>query len=622
MNKKKIKNKNDDINTPNIVSSAKLKTFFVIIILLIIALIYRLAYIQFVDGEKLQTSATAQQTLTETISAKRGTIYDANGQTLAISYETDKIYIDPTVIKSENKEIVANGIASSLDLDANEVLNKININTKKFVVASDVEQDKVSKLQQWQKSLNKISTGISYEETTSRTYPRSTLASTLLGFTNADNKGAYGIEYSWDSFLSGTAGKSVSLQDAKSQSEIANSEKSYYAAENGYDIYLTIDVNIQSIVEKYLAEAVEDYECDSGITIAMDPSTGKILALADYPSYDCNNRNTPNSKLAANWDSMSSEEKTNAIFKMWTPKAVTDTYEPGSVFKLITSSIGLEENLVDTDVPNTFNCTGYFYVKGEEEPIRCHRYYNPHRQQTLREALMNSCNPAFMELGTKIGASCSYKYYKAFGLFDKTGISLSGESTGIFYDLNTIGAHELATMSFGERITVTPIQMITAISAIANDGVLVQPQIVDKIENTDTGEVTEFTTKEVRQVISKSTADKVASMMESVATKGTGKLIAPYLQGYSFGGKTGTSEPRKGTDEGYTASYVAISPVENTKIVLLVILKNPKGSNHNGGAIAGPTAGKMLAEILPCMGIEYGNKINEINTNVSQDDLY
>lgn len=621
MNNKKIKNKNSDINSPNIVSSAKLKSFFVIIILLIIALIFRLAYLQLVDGENLQISAIAQQTLTETISAKRGTIFDINGQTLAMSYETDKIYIDPTVIKEENKELIANGIASILELNSTDVLNKINTNTRKFTIATNVEQSTVDKLQNWQNSLDKITTGISYEETTSRTYPYATLASTILGFTSSDNKGSYGIEYSWNSFLSGTAGKSVSLQDAKSQSEIANSEKSYYAAENGYDVYLTLDVNIQSIVERHLADAVNEYDCDSGITIAMDPSTGKILAMADYPSYDCNNRNTPNDKLMENWDSMTSEEKTTAIFRMWTPKAVTDTYEPGSVFKLITSSIGLEEDLVDTDVEKTFNCTGYFYIKGAD-PIKCHRYKNPHGYQSLREALMNSCNPAFMELGTRIGAQCSYKYYKAFGLFDKTGISLSGESIGNFYDLNTIGAHELATMSFGERITVTPIQMITAISAIANDGVLVQPQIVDKIENTDTGEVTEFTAKEIRQVISKTTANEVTSMMESVATKGTGRYIAPYLQGYSFGGKTGTSEPRPGTDEGYTASYVAISPVENTKIVLLVILKNPKGSSHNGGSTAGPTAGKMLAEILPYMGIEYGNKTTEINTNISEEDLY
>ena len=617
--KEKKTNKKNNINVQNTISSFKLKAFFIVILLLMIVMLGRIAFLQIIDGAHLKTLATSQQTLTETISAKRGSIYDVNGQTLAMSYETDKIYIDSTSIKSENKETVARGVSEILGLDYQETLNKINTNTRQFTIATDVEQDKVDKLTEWKNNL-KITTGISFEETSSRNYPYGSLASTVIGFTGADNKGSYGIELSWDSFLSGTAGKSVSLKDA-SQSEIVNSEKSYIAAENGYDINLTIDVYIQQIVEKYLAEAVDEYQCDSGITIAMNPSNGKIYAMADYPNYDCNNHNTPNSKLAENWDLLTSEEKSNALFRMWTPKAVNDTYEPGSVFKLITSSIALEENLADTD-SKIYNCTGYYYIKGEDKPIRCWKYSDPHGVQSLTMALENSCNPVFMEVGLKIGAERSYKYYDAFGLFDKTGISLSGEAIGSFYDLDTINQHELATMSFGERFTITPIQMITAVSAIANDGVLVQPQLVDKITNTDTGEVTEFETKVVRQVISKSTADKVASMMEKVATIGTGKTVMNYVQGYSIGGKTGTSEPRANTDEGYTASYVAISPVENTKIVLLVILENPQGKLHNGGQIAAPTAGKMLSEILPYLGVEYGNETVSIDPNISQDDLY
>ena len=436
-----------------------------------------------------------------------------------------------------------------------------------------------------------------------------------------------GIESSWDSFLSGTSGKSVSLKDA-SQSEIANSNQTYIAAENGYDVSLTIDSNIQSIVEKHLAQAVEDYKCESGITIAMDPSTGKILAMADYPSYDCNNQYTPNSHLAQNWDTLSSENKSKSLYRMWSPKAVTDTYEPGSVFKIVTSSIALEENIVDTDTIN-FNCTGAYYVPGEARPIKCHKYPNSHGAQSLRLALENSCNPAFVELGLKIGKTRSYKYYEALGFFGKTGVSLSGEPKSIFYDINKINDHELGTMSFGQRFTITPLQMITAASAIANDGVLLQPQIVDHITNSDTGEVTNFNTKQIRQVFSKETSDKVTSMMESVVEDGTGKKVKyddsvkESMSGYSIGGKTGTSEPINGSSDGYVASFLAISPVENTKIVLLVILKNPgEGVNHNGGQIAAPTAGKMLSEILPYMGIETGNKDSGNNTNISEKDLY
>ena len=627
MKKKKVKNKGD-INVSNKISKKRIGVILIITIIFMLALLGRVGYLQFIDGNRLQTLATSQQTLTETISAKRGTIYDSTGKTLAISYETDKVYVTPSLIKTDaNKATVAQNLASILELDYNELLTKILNTSDKFLVASEVEQDKVDAITNWKKDL-KYSTGISFEETTSRSYPCKTLASTILGFVGADNQGSTGIEASWNSFLSGTAGKSISLKDA-SQSEIANSNQTYIAAENGYDISLTIDANIQSIVEKHLAQAVDDYKCESGITIAMDPSTGKILAMADYPSYDCNNQNQPNSYLAKTWDSLSQEKKNEALYRMWTPKSVTDEYEPGSVFKIITSSIALEENVVNTDTIN-FNCSGAYYVPGEARPIKCHKYPYSHGAQSLRQALENSCNPAFVDLGLRIGKNRTYKYYEAYGFFEKTGVSLSGEpKSGIFYDINKINDHELGTMSFGQRFTITPLQMITAASAIANDGVLLQPQIVDHITNTDTGEVTTFNSNEIRKVVSKETADKVASMLESVVEHGTGyrvkydTSVKESMSGYSIGGKTGTSEPINGSSDGYVASFLAISPVENTKIVLLVILKNPgEGINHNGGQIAAPTAGKMLSEILPYMGIETGNKDSGNNTNISEKDLY
>lgn len=625
MSKKKITKPKSDINVPNKISRIKIILVLIFIFILMIALLGRVGYLQLIDGEHLKTEATARQTLTETLLAKRGNIYDCNGKTLSISYETDKIYINPSDIEKESdKEIVAQGLASVLGIDSAELLAKINESTKRFLVASDVEKETVDKLKEWKNNL-KIATGISIESSTSRYYPNGSLASTVIGFVGADNQGSYGIELSWNSFLSGTAGKSVSLKDA-SQSEIANSQQTYIAAENGYDLTLTIDANIQSIVEKHLSEAVEEYKCESGITIAMDPSTGKILAMADYPNFDCNNKDTPNSKLAQIWDTLSSEEKSKSILRMWAPKAVTDTYEPGSVFKIITSSIAIEENVMEPDIAGTFNCTGSITVEGEKRPISCARA-SGHGKESLRDALANSCNPAFVQLGIKIGAKTSYKYYEAFGFFGKTGISLLGEpKSGIFYDINKINDHELGTASFGQRFTITPLQMITAASAIANDGVLVQPQIVESMTNTDTGEVTTFQTKEVRQVISKETADTVASMMESVVTDGTGHRVVTSVEGmeqYSVGGKTGTSEPiNTSKDDGYTASFLAISPVENTKIVLLVILKAPGGTEHNGGQIAAPTAGKMLREILPHIGAETGNKNDKIESNLSGKDLY
>ena len=623
MSKKKIVKNKSDINVPNKISNLKIIFIMIFIFVLMLALLGRVGYLQLIDGERLQTLATSSQTMTETLSAKRGNIYDATGKTLAISYDTDKVYIDPSSTEDNYKEFVAQKLGDILNVDSSQIIAKLNESKTRFLVASDVEKEAIDSLRAW-KDKQKFKTGISIESSTSRAYPNKTLASTVLGFVGTDNQGLAGIESSWDSFLSGTPGKSVSLKDA-SQSEIANSQQTYIAAENGCDLTLTIDSNIQSIVEKHLAEAVEGYQCESGITIAMDPSTGKILAMADYPSYDCNTPNTVNSRLLQTWDTLSAQERTDSLYRMWTPKAVTNTYEPGSVFKIITSAIALEENIIEHNTVD-FNCTGSYLVEGEKRPIQCHKYPYSHGLQTLTNALENSCNPAFVELGIKIGAQTSYKYYNAFGFFNKTGISLSGEpKSGIFYDINAINKHELGTASFGQRFTITPLQMISAAAAIANDGVLVQPQIVSSMTNTDTGEVTTFETQEVRQVISKETADTVASMMESVVTKGTGHRVKTGIDGmqqYSIGGKTGTSEPINGSTDGYIASFLAISPVENTRIVLLVILNSPNGDEHNGGQIAAPTAGNMLREILPYMCVETGNKDAGTESNISQEDLY
>ena len=624
MSKKKYTKQKSDINVPNKISRIKIIIIMLFIFILMVALIVRVGYLQFIDGEFLKREATTIQTKTETLSAKRGSIFDCNGNTLAVSYDTDKVYIDPSSIKTDaDKQIIAQGLGSILEIDSNELLVKLKESKNRFLVASDIEKETIDNLTNWKNNL-KIKTGISIESSTSRSYPSGSLASTVIGFVGTDNQGLYGIEYSWNSFLSGTAGKSVSLKDA-TKSEIANSQESYFAAENGYDITLTIDSNIQSIVEKYLAEAVAEYKCESGITIAMDPSTGKILAMADNPNYDCNSPNTPISSISETWNTLSVEDKYDYLYKVWKPKGVTDTYEPGSVFKIITSAIAIEENLIEPDIANIFKCSGSIMVPGEKQPIHCHKTAG-HGKQSLRDALCNSCNPAFVELGLKIGSTLSYKYYDAFGFFGKTGISLSGEpKEGIFYPEDTIKDHELGTASFGQRFTITPIQMITAAAAIANDGILVQPQIVSSMTNTDTGEVTTFDTQEVRRVLSKETADTVASMMESVVTTGTGYRVKRDIEGmqqYSVGGKTGTSEPIIGTSDGYVASFLAISPVENTKIVLLVILKAPGGDQHNGGQIAAPTAGKMLNEILPYMGIETGNKDNGNNSNISEEDLY
>ena len=298
---------------------------------------------------------------------------------------------------------------------------------------------------------------------------------------------------------------------------------------------------------------------------------------------------------------------------MWKNKSVQELYEPGSTFKVITSAVALEENITTPNVNGEFVCTGYEHV-GDRD-IACWRNYKPHGYQSLTEALGNSCNPAFMQLGKRIGAPTLYKYYKAFGLFDKTGVALAGEENSLFTKLDKVGPVELATMSFGQRLSITPLQMATAICAVANDGYLMQPRIVKSITNTDTGAVTEVEPVTVRQVISKETSEEVKGMMEYVATKGTGQN--GQVTGYSIGGKTGTSEPpdnRK--DEGYVASYVAISPVEDTQVVLLLTLYKPPANNHQGGTLAGPVVSQMLSEILPSLNVTSTNTNTQKTTNL------
>lgn len=608
---------NDDFKSQNFIYTKKIKTIFIVVIIIFILLIGRIGFLQFVQGSYLKELAYQQQAINQIISPKRGSIYDSTGKILATSASVDTITINPNKIKDSNddaektkelKEKVAKAFSDIFELDYKTTLEKVNSTSQVETIIKKVEQDKVDSLKAWMKE-NDISIGINIDEDTKRYYPYSTVLSQVLGSCGSDNQGLSGIEYKWDSVLSGTPGKIVSSKSA-SQEEIPNTEETYIPAENGSDLTLTIDLNIQTIVEKYLKQAVDNNNVENGGScIVMNPKTGDILAMATYPNYDLNQAFTPNESLAKTYSSLSQEDKTNAIFKMWSNKSISELYEPGSVFKLITASVALEENITDTDIASDFYCQGYETV--DNIPVNCWRNYNPHGSQTLREALENSCNPAFIQLGTRIGTSTLYKYYKSFGLFDKTGIALPGEANSLFIEEDTVKPIERATMSFGQRFNITPLQMITAISAIANDGVLMKPRIVKEVTNTDTGAITTVDTEEVRQVISSETAKKVKSMMESVVEDGTGKRGA--VTGYTVGGKTGTSEPISGKEDtdGYVASYVAISPVEDTQVVLLLTLYKPPADNHQGGTLAGPVVSQILTEILPYLGIPSNNEATD-----------
>lgn len=619
-NNKKIVRINEGMSSQNFIYTNKLKIIFTAFIILIIILVLRLGFLQFIQGNSLKESAYQQQTINQVISPKRGNIYDSTGQSLAISARVDTVTINPSKIvdktdekTKELKEKVAKAFSEIFELDYEETLAKVSSENQFQSIAKKVEQEKVDKLKEWMKE-NDITIGINIDEDTKRYYPYGSLASAVLGFCGTDNQGIIGVESKWDDVLTGTPGKIVSSQGSNRQ-EIPNSEEKYIAPENGSDITLTIDFNVQRIVEKYLKQAVEENNCESGgNVIVMNPKNGDIIAMACYPDYDLNSPFTPNQKLAETYDSLTDEEKGIEIQKMWRNKSVSDLYEPGSVFKVITAAVALEENLAEPDAEAEFLCTGYEHVA--DRSIACWRYYNPHGYQSLKEALGNSCNPAFIQLGQRIGASTLYKYYEAFGLFDKTGVGLSGEENSLFNAIEKVGSVELATMSFGQRLSITPLQMATALCAVSNGGYLMQPRIVKSITNTDTGAVTEIEPVIVRQVISKETSDEVKYMMEYVATKGTGQHA--LVEGYSIGGKTGTSEPPDDKPEiGYVASYAAISPVEDTQVVLLLTLFKPPAYNHNGGTLAGPVVQQMLTEILPYLNVPSTSS----NVSYSNEDL-
>ena len=603
--KNKIEEKYSDI-------SRKRRMKIMIVIVIIIALLFsgRIAWIQFVDGDKLKQMAYEQQSLDRAVNPRRGTIYDATRETvLAISSTVNTITVNPNNISKENKEKVATALANIFELDYDTVLKKVKRNTSIETIARRVEKDKADELRIWMKD-NGIDVGINIDEDTKRYYPYNSLASQVIGFCGSDNQGLDGIEVIYEDELQGEKGSITKVTDANG-GEIEGEGENYVSAIDGNDLVLSIDATLQGIAEKYLKEACIDNKCtDGGNIIMMNPKTGDILAMAGYPDYNLNDPyETTIEELKGTWASLSETDQIKEMQKVWRNKAIADTYEPGSTFKLVTASAALEEGITTTDKEGEFCCTGGITIAGVR--ISCWRYYNPHGSESLREALMNSCNPVFIGLGQEIGVSKYYDYLEKFGLLQKTGIDLPGEAGSIFLKEDKVGPIELATISFGQRFEITPIQMITAVSTIANKGTYVKPRLVKQIIDSQTGEVTEVETEKREGVISKETAEGVLSMMGSVVAQGTGKNA--QVQGYSIGGKTGTSED--GVDTGkYVTSFVGVAPVSDPEVVLLITLYNPTGEGgHQGGGVAAPIGSQVFGEVLPYLEVQ--------KDNVSEEDV-
>ena len=586
----------------------RMRNMIFVVLIIMFGLAFRIGWIQFKMGNKLQHMAHLQQTLEREFNPKRGTIYDATGEKiLAVSASVESITVNPVNISSENKEKVARKLSELFELDYEKVLKKVSKRSSIETIAKKVDKSKTDELRIWLDE-NNITTGVNIDVDTKRYYPYNSLAAQIIGFCGSDNQGLMGIEAKYDSELKGQNGSIVKLTDAKG-GNLDDEGEEYVKAINGNDLILSIDATIQGIAEKYLEEACIDNVCtDGGNIVIMDPNNGDILAMAGYPTYNLNDPYVPmDSEVSANWDNLSKEEKTAEQQKMWRNKAISDAYEPGSTFKLITSSASLEEKITDTDNSGEFCCTGSITISGVT--IKCWRYYRPHGSESLRQALMNSCNPVFIGLGQKLGVKTYYSYLNKFGFLRKTGIDLQGEGGSIFLAEEKVGPVELGTIAFGQRFEVTPIQMITAVSSIANGGTYVVPRVVKGIVNSQTGEVKNIEPQKKETVISKETSEKVLSMMQSVVAEGTGKNA--QVKGYSIGGKTGTSEDGVNTGK-YVTSFVGVAPISNPKLVILITLYNPTGEGgHQGGGVAAPIASQVLGEVLPYLEVKKDNETEE-----------
>ncbi|SHH12453.1 stage V sporulation protein D [Tepidibacter thalassicus] len=577
----------------SITAKKRLVVVLLFVCAVFLGLILRVGYLQLVKGDWLREKALSQQTRDIPVEAKRGTIYDRKGKELAVSITKNTIWAKPSEVK--DKKETAKIIAQILDEDENKIYKKLSKNMALVRIKRWVDDDKARRIRKYKLK------GIWIAEDNKRYYPYGNFAAHVLGHVSAYNEGVSGLELKYDKDLRGIAGRLVISTDASGR-EIPHGNEKYHKPKDGLGVVLTIDEVIQHYAEKAVSKALEINKAKRVHAIVMDPKTGDILAMASKPDYDPNNPTTPiYPSFEEELSKYDEKDKIKGWFKMWRNPIVNDTYEPGSTFKLITSAAGLEEGVVTPD--EEFYDKGYIMVA--DRKIKCWRYYRPHGQETFTQAVQNSCNPVFVEVGQRLGVDKFYDYINAFGLTKVTGIDLPGEENGLIYNKKNVGPVELATMSFGQSISVTPIQLITAISAIANDGKLMKPRIVKEFVDSKGNIVKKFEPKMVRQVISQETSKTLRKIMESVVAEGSGNKA--YIPGYHVGGKTGTAQKvidgryAKGR---YITSFVGIAPANDPKIVVLAIVDEPNGESQFGSTTAGPIVKEIIYDTLKYLDVK------------------
>lgn len=590
------------------------RTAILILLILVLgfgAAVLRLTYLTTIQSSELQESAVDLQLADTTVSAKRGTIYDANGNVLAESASVWQVVMSPVNFKNDKqRQAAAKGLSEIFDLEYNDVLDDTKQQSHYVVVKRRIESDEREKVLELIDTLKKdysCSGVIQLLDDYKRYYPKNSLASSVIGFTGSDDQGLEGIEYEYDSYLSGTPGRIITAQNARGTDMPFRYEQNV-ESEDGNNVYLTIDETIQSICEKYMQKGVEDNNVlNKGVCIAMDVNTGAILAMVTTDGYDLNNpyelsakdkkkiKSTPKKKQA--------EAESAALSNMWRNKAVADTYMPGSVFKMCVASAALEENLVNEKT--SFTCTGSISVEGET--IHCSNI-SGHGTQNFVEVISNSCNPAFIQIGQMLGAGKFRQYYQGFGFSDKTGIDLPGEAEDSFWKEGKMGGVDLAVASFGQNFSITPIQMITACAAVSNGGYVVQPHVVSKITDSKGNVIKTVDKKIKRQVISDNTSKKMNEYLE-YNTERQG-AAAGYISGYKVAGKTGTTEKRGVTklessfSEDYISSFCGYAPADDPQIAMLVFFDTPDGDAYYGSQVSSPVFINIMSEVLPYLDVK------------------
>lgn len=627
-------------STTNLQNKKRMLVFLLCFFLVTIALVVRLGFIQIIDGEEYKKQAMENWSRDITISAKRGTIYDAKGKKLAVSVNSSTVTCFPadvkkgvqaaeepeeesnggfitSILKKMNKSMFGSGkstaaesipvnmkapeetakiLAEILEMDYEEVLEKITSNYSYVVLKKWITDEQAQKIREAELS------GINIIEDNKRVYPYGNFAPYVLGFTNVDQSGLYGVEATYNEYLTGIPGRTVVNTDAYGR-ELPFGYNEYYEPKDGLGVVMTMDEVIQHYAESAAQKVLKDYNAKRATIIVMEPNNGDILAMASKPDYDPNSPKEPiDEEILKEWAALPDEELQKAWFDMWRNPAVNDIYEPGSTFKLLTTAIALEENKASLN--STYYCDGFVrQIPGEN--IKCWRYYRPHGQQTLSEAIQNSCNDALAQMGLDIGKDIFYKYLKSFGLEEQSGIMLNGEALGLLKEPLNMKDVDVVTQAFGQGVAVSPIQLLTAVSAITNGGNLMEPRIVKQLIDEDGNVKKNFEPILRRRVISEETSKMMLSIMKDVAESGTKQA---YRAGYRIGGKSGTAQKvidGRYIDGKFISSFIGVAPVDNPRAVVLVMVDEPDRSiGYYGSIVAGPVAADLLENIMKYYDVE------------------